>query len=270
MALVAEPDPPPAAPARRARLADWGWSRVRWLAAELTVVAAGILIALAVQSRVDERDDRDSEREYLLQLQADLRETERAVMRGDSVHRTADRAGAMLLHAFFTAERPPRDSLLLWAVRASSYEAPRPVLGTAEALVSTGDLALVRDHGLRFAVTAYLEESRTLTAEQFAVEEVWVRAAQQLRRALDFSEGLELMQGPRVDSLARANPLSYLPAGPRRRPFPVDAETFLSNRDAYDGVADMYWGKWNMAQLHASMLQDARELRARVEAALKK
>jgi hypothetical protein len=271
MTVAVEPDPPQAAPPRRARAgaaAEWGWSRIRWLAAELTIVVAGILIALAIQSWVDGRDDRASEREYLRELQADLRETERMVMRSDSIHRPRDRAGVMLLHAFFTPERPPRDSLLVWAITATWFETPRPILGTAEALVSTGDLALLRDRALRTAVTAYLQESRMVSSELLAAEEVWVRASQQLRRAMDYSEGLELMPEVRGDSAARADPLFYLPAGPRRRPFPLDPDEFLTNQDAYNGVADMYWEKWNMAALRATMLGSARALRARVEAAL--
>ncbi|MFL5386934.1 MAG: hypothetical protein ACJ8GN_30945 [Longimicrobiaceae bacterium] len=270
MTVAVEPDPPaqPGRPRAGARLAEWGWERVRWLAAELTIVVAGILIALAIQNRVNARDDRAREQEYLRQLQADLRETERKVMRSDSIHRVRDRSGAMLLHAFFTPERPPRDSVLAWALNATWYEPIRPVLGTADALVATGDLALLRDQALRAAVTAYIAESRMLTAEQLAAEENWMRAWQQLGSALDYSEGLELLAGPRVDSLAVANPLSYLPAGRRRRPFPVDVGAFLTNRDAYDGVANMYWGKKNMAEFRATMLQSARALRARVEAAL--
>lgn len=272
MTVAVEPDPPDAGPPGRppagARLAEWGWERIRWLAAELTIVVAGILIALAIQSRVDAADDRAHEREYLLQLVADLRATERMVMQADSVHAVRDRAGVMLLHAFFTPERPPRDSVLVWALNATWYEPRRPIMGTAEALVATGDLTLLQDHALRAAVTAYLAENRLAMAEQLAVEEAWTRAWQQLSSALDFSEGLELMLRSHQDSLAFANPLFYLPTGPRRRPFPVDVDAFLRNHDAYDGVANMYWGKKNMAQLRATMLQSARALRARCEAAL--
>jgi len=136
--------------------------------------------------------------------------------------------------------------------------------------VATGDLALLQDRGLRAAITAYLAETRMLTAEQLAAEEVWLRASQQLSHALDFSEGLELLMRTPQDSLALANPLFYLPAGLRRRPFPVDVEAFMRSRDAYDGVANMYWGKRNMAYFRAARLQGARALRARVEAALAK
>jgi len=272
MTVAVEPDPPQAAPSRPpragARLAEWSWSRIRWLAEEVTIIVVGILVALAIQSWVDGRDDRAREQEYLHQLRADLRETERLVMRDDSVHRVRDRSGVMLLHAFFTPERPPRDSVLVWAIDATWYEPRRPIQGTAEALVATGDLALLQDHALRGAVTSYLAESRMVTAEQLAAEEVWMRASQQLSGALDFSEGLELLVRSPQDSLAMASPLFYLPAGRRRRPFPVDVEAFFRNRDAYDGVANMYWGKRNMGQLRAMMLQSARALRARVEAEL--
>jgi len=273
MTVDVEPDPQGAQtrPSRaRRRLAEWGWSRVRWLAEEVTIIVVGILIALAIQSWVDDRDDRAREQEYLHQLRADLRETERVVMRNDSIYRVRDRSGVMLLHAFFTPERPPPDSVLVWAINATWYEPSKPVLGTAEALVATGDLALLQDRALRASITAYLAETRMLTAEQLAAEELWLRASQQLSHALDFSEGLELLMRTPQDSLALANPLFYLPAGPRRRPFPVDVEAFLRSRDAYDGVANMYWGKRNMAYFRAARLQGARALRAQVEAALAK
>lgn len=274
MTVAVEPDPPRAAPPQRvrarSRLAEWGWERIRWLAAELTIVVAGILIALAIQSRVDGRADRAREREYLRQLRADLLETERQLTRIDSIHSASDRAGVMLLHAFFAPQRPPRDSVLVWALHATWYEPTRPVTGTAEALVATGDLSLLQDYGLRAAVTAYLSENRVLTQEQLAAEEAWTRSWQQLSSALDFSEGLELLVRSRADSLAAASPMFYLPAGRRRRPFPVDVDAFLGSHDAYDAVANMYWGKRNMAQFRATMLQSARALRARVEAALAK
>lgn len=272
IAAELDPSPTPAPPAHAragTRLAAWGWDRVRWLAAELTIVVAGILIALAIQSRVDAAADRASEHEYLLQLQADLRETERVVMRDDSIHRVRDRAGVNLLHAFFTPERPPRDSVLVWALNATWYETPRAVLGTTEALVATGHLRLLRDPALRSAVTAYLEENRTLTAEQLAVEEDWVRASEEVRHALDYSQGLELLPQTREDSLAVADPLFYFPRGDRRQPFRVDLNAFLTDQQAYHGVADMYWGKYNMEQLRATMLRSARTLRARVDAALR-
>jgi hypothetical protein len=268
----AEPDPPEEAPDNRpsavARISEWSWSRIRWLSAELTIVVAGILIALAIQSWVDGRDDRAREREYLRQLLADLRETERLVLRDDSIHRVRDRSGVMLLHAFFTPERPPRDSVLIWVLDATWYEPRRPVLGTADALVATGDLALLQDDALRAAVTAYIAESRMLTAEQLAAEEVWTRAWQQVSSYLDFSEGLPLLARSHADSVALASPLAYLPSGTRRHPFPVDVDVFLRNRNAYDGVANMYWGKKNMGSLRASMLSSARALAGRVEAAL--
>jgi hypothetical protein len=272
MTAAVAPDPPEPTPPDRprvaSRLAEWGWERVRWLAAELTTIVVGILVALAIQKQVDARADRAQERDYLLQLAADLRETERLVIRDDSIYRARDRSGVMLLHAFFSPERPPRDSVLVWAIDATWYEPRRPVLGTADALVATGDLALLEDDALRAAVTAYIAESRTLTAEQLAAEEGWMRAWQQVSSVLDYSEGIELMARSRQDSLALANPLAYLPAGRRRRPFPVDVEAFLRNRDAYDGAANMYGGKRNMAALRATMLQSARALRARVEASL--
>ncbi|HEU0300844.1 MAG TPA: hypothetical protein VFR37_15385 [Longimicrobium sp.] len=241
---------------------------VRWFVAELAIIVTGILLALAVQAWWEGRGERALEREYLHELLADLRETERVMAAADSVHVPTDRAGALLVQAFFTPERPPRDSVLAWFLRASGYQTPRPVLGTAEALVSTGDLSLLNDRTLRAAVTAYIEESRMLIAEQQFFETLWNRGQEEADRVMDLTETFEILPQARLDSLAREDPLFYLPAGPRRQPFPVDTEALLSNRAAYEGIVKMNVAKKNMATFRAQMREGAQRLRTRVEAAL--
>lgn len=99
------------------------------------------------------------ERSYLVQLAEDLRETERIMTAADSAELAANRAVGRLERAFYLSGRPPRDSLLTWIYGSSWIRPVRPVLGTAEALVSTGDLRLIRDDSLRSAVTAVVEMS---------------------------------------------------------------------------------------------------------------
>ena len=145
------PPPPP-----RTR---WDWrGAARWFGAEFLVVVTGVLVALAVGAWWQGRQDAATERAYLRQLASDLRETEQAAADADAFLRPVDRAGSLLWLAFYEADPPPRDSLLVWAERSMWTSTVRPVLGTAEALVATGDLALIRDDSLRTAVTAYLDE----------------------------------------------------------------------------------------------------------------
>ena len=56
MTVAVEPDPPRAAPPRRARAgaaAEWGWSRIRWLAAELTPDRVRELLPEAAELEVE-------------------------------------------------------------------------------------------------------------------------------------------------------------------------------------------------------------------------
>lgn len=63
-----------------------------------------------------------------------------------------------IYQAFYAVERPSQDSLARWIHRCWVLEDARPVLGTAEALVATGDLALIRDDSLRTAIMTYLDK----------------------------------------------------------------------------------------------------------------
>jgi hypothetical protein len=160
------------------------------------------------------------------------------------------------------------DSLFAWHGAASTIWPTRPVLGTAEALVATGDLALIRDDSLRTAVTAYLDDLRRLMAVHDDNTLAWFESAATLSAHSGRAAELEASEPPEVrDSLARNDPLWPLPAGPRRDPFPFDVEHFLTNRAAYQAIVEMSMMKENMGILRRMMRQRAGRLRARVEAA---
>ena len=67
----------------------------------------------------------------------------------------------MLFRSYRTPERPSRDSVATWFLRAMNYELATPVLGSLEALVFTGDLTLIRSEALRSALPAYLGRTHT-------------------------------------------------------------------------------------------------------------
>jgi hypothetical protein len=244
---------------------------VRWFAAEFLVVVTGILVALALQAWYEGRSDAGRERAYLAQLEADLRETERLVDVADAENRSADLAGVRFLRAFYAATPPPRDSLLAWFGQANSYEVVRPVTATAEALVTTGDLNLVRSDSVRVGLTTYLDHSRRLVASQQTYEYEFLRASDDLDRKIDYAEMIVMRAPPAlIDSVARANPMFRLPPGPRRRPFPVDVDALLRDRDAHFAIGQLVSAKRNMADLRQEMREGARRVRALVAAERKR
>ena len=263
-----DPEPPPdertRAPVRAAARPPWR-SGVRWFAAEFLVVVTGILVAFALQAWYEGRRDADRERSYLAQLAADLRDTDRLVATADAENRPADLAGTRLLRAYYAPTPPPRDSILLWFVQASQYELVRPVTATVEALVTTGDLNLIRSDSLRTAIAAYLDRSRQLVASQQTYEQEFLRASDALDLKIDYAEALTaLAPQARIDAAAVADSLFLLPAGPRRRPFPVDTDALLRDREAHFALGQLVSAKRNLAGMRRELRDDAARLRTHV------
>ena len=71
-----------------------------------------------------------------------------------------DAAIVDLVAAFESEEIPPLERIQQLLRSVWSFNNPVPVLGTAEALVSTGDLRLVENPSTRSEITGYLARSR--------------------------------------------------------------------------------------------------------------
>jgi hypothetical protein len=118
---------------------------------QLGLIVGGVLIALAVDSWWENRQERDQERAYLEQLLSDLRETESRLENSIAADtRTLDRVNWVLDRAF-NGPLPPPDSLDL----PTGYNQFRPLTGTQTALVQSGDLQLLRNDSIRFRLIAY-------------------------------------------------------------------------------------------------------------------
>lgn len=259
--------PPPELDPPRPR---WDWRRAaRWFGAEFLVVVTGVLVALAVGAWWQGRQDAATERAYLRQLAADLRETERAAADADEFLRPVDRAGSLLWLAFYEADRPPRDTLLALAERAMWTSAVRPVTGTAEALVATGDLALVRDDSLRTAVTAYLERTRGRIYDHGQFDRAWSDAERRMRRHVDPAESALRLYAPEtLDEYLAQMGVPEADLAVLEAPFPFDVASFLSDPEAHRDAFEMANAKRNLLTVRRAMVEDARALRERVEAEL--
>ena len=246
----------------------WDWrGGARWFGAEFLVVVTGVLVALAVGAWWQGRQDAAREAAYLGQLAADLRETERAAADADTFLRPVDRAGSLLWLAFYRAAPPPRDSLLAWAERAMWTSTVRPVTGTAEALVATGDLALVRDDSLRTAVTAYLERTRGRLYDHEQFDQAWAAAERRMRRHVDPTESALTLYAPEtLDGFLAEMGVPEADLAELEAPFPFDAAAFLADEAALRDAFEMANAKRNLLTVRRAMADDARALRQRVEA----
>ncbi len=257
------PAEPASAPGR------WDWlPKARWFAAEFLVVVLGVLAAVGINAWWQGREDAATEAAYLRQIAQDLDATV-AVMDGlDATLAPAERAGDLLFESFRKADALPADSVLVLVSAASRISDARPALGTIEALVSTGDLALIGDDSLRASIPAYLEQQRTWLDRQGVL---FGRALDNLRALqphVDVSEADAAMVAGggslRVPRPGMRGPDSVTASRP---PFPFDAERFRRDRDAYDAVVWMAYLQMQSRGVRRRMASTARELRQRVEAA---
>jgi hypothetical protein len=140
------------------RIATLAW---RSAAAELALIVAGVLIALAVDSWWEDRSDRERERTYLRQFLSEVQETEvrlHASIVDDSValanvHRFLDAASAFHRAGDPAGAVPPPDSVQGWL--GVTYAAFVPLTGTYTALLEDDGLRLLRNDSLRVQIVAY-------------------------------------------------------------------------------------------------------------------
>ncbi len=240
------------------------------VALELAIVVVGIVIGFQVTAWGEARADADKEQIYLQQLAVDLAETERAITEAHEVTRRFALATHSLHRAFYTPERPPRDSVLVWAGLSAFFQEGRPVLGTIEALVTTGDLSLIRSDSLRSAILTYLETSHLRSESLKEYLGIRQQADLALRGRLDAVETYLAALSPNALERIMGVPLdrtAYF-EGPRRSPNPLDVEQFLRDDLAREAVEVMAQGTQAMWRMQLGMVQDAVELRGAVENAI--
>ena len=124
------------------------WKR---LVAELAVIVAGVLIALAADSWWEQRKERRQAEEYLQQLLNDFRQTERQLKNAIGGDTRKFESASRVIDRAYRGHFPPADSLDL----PTGYDFFLPPTGTLTALVQGGDLRLLDSDTLRFELVAY-------------------------------------------------------------------------------------------------------------------
>ena len=199
---------------RFARLRAVSWRH--WFR-EVAVIAAGALAALAAQAWWQDRQDREREADYVRQLLTDTRENERRLTKeiaDDSTAGVAAKRTAAFM--FGTGPIPPSDTIVHWLFYNGAFSSSefQPINGTYAALLTTGDLRLIRDELLRGELVAYAarldaerENMRFYTQQAFG-------DAPRVVRAFPFVRGYLAGNTDQVLAEARRFPMARLRSDP--------------------------------------------------------
>ena len=241
-----------------------------WVAVvlEMVIVIVGVVVGFQVTGWGQERANRDKEQTYLRQLSRDLAETERQAEDLEQTMAPLMRGPRRLAQAYFLPDPPPRDSVITWAMLAPVYYEVSPVLGTAEALVASGDIGLIRDDSLRTAITAYLEQAREDIRGSMVFRDLLVQRSNDFATQAPFATILAEYVGPAaLDSLDRAD--NWMALAPPGVPLPaLDTDAFVRDVQIHRLMVMMVIAKENLAWYRERIRRGAAELRAQVEAEL--
>lgn len=130
--------------------------RLRWFLAEITVVVAGILLALGLQSWWQSRDNEARGAAYQQQILADAKLTRDTYKKSIAVDKELRAATARLSEALHNKQTLQNDDARQWLPWRSGWFAdPRPVVGNVYALIDTGDIELIANPNVRAAIVEY-------------------------------------------------------------------------------------------------------------------
>ena len=96
---------------------------------------------------------------------------------------------------------------------------------------------------------------------------LWRSAYLEVGERVDITD-VVLQTDPDAAVRNAADPYFEAPPDPELRPFPVDVEGLLQDREAYRAFWTMNSSKRSMARIRRQMLESAQTLRAHVRAAL--
>ena len=243
------------------------WSK---LLLESAVIVFSILVAFAVDAWWSQRQDRVREREYLQLLASDLQSTLANIRRfGSFADSTSDPALGRLVRAYYEPSTPPADTILVWLNAALGQTVVQPRLGTAEALVSTGDIALIRDDTLRTMIRDYLTDMTFFGSAQQGNWEGYTEQFVALSKLVDLRQAeLAVTTAAARDSSALRDPLAPFPAGAIRALPPLRAESIVRDPAIHEVLSLMLAAKSRLRFVRANMRRSSEQLLDRVEAAL--
>jgi hypothetical protein len=202
----------------------WDWRpKVRWFAAEIVVVVAGVLIALALNAWWQGRQDASSETIYLTLIARDLGQMVENLQNLSEVEAQQLQSG-FAAYRILSGPTPSDEEKTIVSESLGRLTGRRTIHvtgATYEDLLSTGNLQLIRNRDLRNRLVAFYEEAErqfeihnknnTVFTDELFGEELF-------RRGLIYNEGRSAFSTrTRADSILQAG----IAGGYAERPDPM-------------------------------------------------
>jgi len=223
--------------------------------AEFVTIVAGVLIALAIDEWRGDIEDANLELQYLGQLIIDLQASEKEIAEAADRDTAPENAAQRFLAAFEDGQPVTRQDAGQWLSEMRLFSTPVPVLGTIEALISTGDLRLVQNASVRSEITQYLSASQNEIGRFYQYED--------LSRNL-YIQILVLAQTHGITPAHRSG-LAHEVSGSEAE---AEFAAFFANPEAYALVERFVANKSRMASHRDSMATEAAKLRELLAAQL--
>lgn len=228
-------------------------NRWRWLFAELLIIVLGVLIALAIDEWRATTANAELEQQYLQQLIADLKSTENQMAAVAERNEVSSDGSKALLAIFESDENTSLERIRTLLEGQRGFENPVPVMGTAEALVETGDLGLIRNTKAKSEITRYLAQSR-----DFFLVPLYQYEALHVKLLFRF-QTLLLTHG--ISTSEKAG-LIY-------SKIPPDVEAFLTDPEAYSLTIQLSYTKEMMRRYRDGVAAESQKLRELLEPLVK-
>ena len=235
---------------------------------EILLVVIGILIALQVNEWNAERNKNKAAEAILIQLKADLVQSQIELEEIMEFSLVRAQASAMITRVFWTTEIP-NDSILGQFRLPCSNRIYSPVLGTARSLINTRNIDLLKSPALKSAIISYVEKVDYNLKDIGRYEETYYRKGIDLileRMPTSFqtveyhNQSLERNKGNDFYKELIELDLHYLPAKIDHVPFRSDLEEIFQDEIVYLGYYKLLLGHRNMYFKYKDILLMTNEL----------
>ncbi len=245
------------------------WARIL---IEGVVIVVSILLAFGIDAWWETRQDHVRGQAYLALVASDIHSTLENNRRWSATAEVEDPAAARFVRAYYAQDLPRADSLTTWLDAAFARWVVQPRLGTAEALIASGDLALIGDDSLQAAITDYVTSMRFFDTEQRDNSRAIEAERKELSRMVDLTQVRltvsEFPAGSLRPLLPLEDPLSEFPAGSIRPLPPLKIHDVVRDPDVHTILSHVLQLKRENRRWRDAMRRLSEDLLVQIEEAL--